>query len=172
MAERQLRVREGEEIWETTTEGRVWVTTSDARNKEKPVSVGGQVGQRLRISVDDREINQDAIMNAADDPFVNGLLKRIDQDQNDDERTKTDQALSSEDLAKLFAKSGNAFQSAVRKLNELNVRRLREMAEGLDASGSQVRFLDEHVAEHYRNEGTMPSYNEMLASGLIRSGGV
>lgn len=162
MAEKMLRAREGEEIWETTTQGRVWVVTTDHKGHEKPISVGGKLGARLRITSVDREINQDRILEDTSDPFRNGILKRVDADQNTDERTASDQALDTNELVTVFAKSGMAFQSAVKKLNERNVRRLREMCDAVDASTSQVAFLDKHIEEHYRQQGAMPSYNEMM----------
>lgn len=163
------RAREGEEIWETTTPGTVWVTVTDDRGKEKDISVGGQPGQRLRIKSLDREIVQDRILDDASDPFTNGLLKRVDADQNLDEATASDQALTTEDLEAIFLKTGNAFQAAVRKLNELNVRRLREVAEALDAKASQISFLDEHIEANYRQGGDTPTYRELKGIGEVAS---
>ncbi len=160
--QRRPRAREGEEIWETTTSGIVYYTTTDSRGHERVRSAGGQTGTRFRITTVDRELNQDAIVNDADDPFHNGWLRRADVDQNLDERTATDQALTTEELMAVFAKSGNAFQSAVRKLNERNVRRLREMVELVDASQSQQSFLSSHIEENYRQQGSMPSYDELV----------
>lgn len=159
------RARDGEEIWETTTEGKVWVTTTDDRGKEKAVSVGGKPGARLRIKSLDREVMQDAILQDGSDPFTNGLLKRIDADQQDDPQTASDQVLTTEQLMELFGKTGNAFQAGVRKLNELNVRRLREMAESLDAKASQIAFLDEHIETEFRQHGDTPTYRELKGIG-------
>jgi predicted type IV restriction endonuclease len=164
MAEKMLRARSGEEIWETTTAGRVWVTTTDHRGHERDVSVGGKIGARLRITTVDREINQDRVLEELSDPFRNGLLRRLDADQNVEERTTTDQALTTDDLVTVFAKHGSAFQAAVRNLNERNVRRLREMAEAVDATTSQVTFLDQHLEAKYRRHGAMPSYKDMMAA--------
>jgi hypothetical protein len=159
----QPKAREGEEIWETTTAGTIWAMVTDDRGKEKSVSVGGAVGQRLRIKSLDREIGQDRVLDDASDPFVNGLLKRVDADQNLDERTQSEQVLSTEELMAIFDSTGNAFQSKVRKLNELNVRRLRDAAETLDAKASQLAFLDEHIAENYKGGGDTVTYREMQA---------
>lgn len=155
------KAREGEEIWETTTPGTVWFTSTDDRGKEKSVSVGGAVGQRMRIKSLDREICQDRILEDASDPFTNGLLKRIDKDQNEEEQTTTDQAYTTEELMAVFSSTGNAFQAKVRKLNELNVRRLREVADAMDAKASQIAFLDEHIETTYRGGGDTPTYREL-----------
>lgn len=156
------RARDGEEIWETTTPGKVWVLLTDDRGKEKSVRVGGAVGQRLRIKSLDREINQDAILEDTSDPFTNGLLRRVDADQNADPQTKSDQVLTTEDLMEFFKSTGNAFQAKVKKLNELNFRRLREMAEAADASASQISFLADHSA-NFRQEGDTATYRELTA---------
>lgn len=156
------RARDGEEIWETTTAGTVWVLVTDDRGKEKSVSVGGAQGQRLRIKSLDREINQDAIMEDGSDPFTNGLLKRIDADQQLDPGTKSDQVLDTEQLMDIFKASGNAFQAKVKKLNELNFRRLYDMAEAADASASQISFLREHLT-NFRQEGDTATYRELTA---------
>lgn len=157
------RARDGEEIWETTTPGKVWVTVTDDRGKEKSVRVGGAPGQRLRIKSLDREVNQDAILGDDSDPFTNGLLKRVDADQQQDPMTASDQVLDTEQLMELFKKSGNAFQAAVKKLNELNFRRLHEMAEAADASASQIAFLREHLTATFRLEGDTPTWRELNA---------
>lgn len=156
------RARDGEEIWETTTAGTVWVMSTDDRGKEKSVSVGGAPGQRLRIKSLDREVCQDAILEDGSDPFTNGLLKRIDADQQADPGTASDQVLSTEQLMDIFKSSGNAFQGKVKKLNELNFRRLYEMAEAADASASQIAFLREHLT-NYRQEGDTQTYRELTA---------
>lgn len=157
------KAREGEEIWETTTPGLIWVTQTDDRGKEKSVPVGGQPGQRLRIKSLDREVAQDSILNDESDPFTNGLLKRVDADQNLDPATESDQVLDTEELMKVFGKKGTPFETAVKKLNELNVRRLAEMAEAVDASASQISFLKEYVTENFRMEGDTPTYREIKA---------
>lgn len=163
------KARPGEEIWETTTPGRVWVITTDDRGREKAVSVGGAVGQRLRVKSLDREVAQDAILEDSSDPFTNGLLRRIDADQNADEQTRSDQALSTEQLMDLYGKTGMAFQSAVRKLNELNVRRLREMADTLDAKASQISFMDEYIQATFKGGGDTPTYRELKGIGEVAS---
>lgn len=163
----QPKAREGEEIWETTIPGRIWVITTDDRGKEKPISVGPKVGARLRIKSLDREVAQDSILTDDGDPFTNGMLKRVDADQNDNPQTASTQALTTEELSAVYTKSGAAFQAAVRKLNELNVRRLREMAEVLDAKASQISFLDSHIEEHYKRGSDTPTYRELKGIGEV-----
>ena len=153
--------REGEEVWETTTDGRVWIPL-DVRGREQAVTVGGRAGSRLRVRAIDREIAQDRCLD--DDPFTNGLLKRVDADQQSDPRTASPNVLSTEDLMVGFSKNGMAFRSFVDKLSEFNARRMAEMAEMVDGSTSQVSYLREVVAR-FKVEGDTPTYREMRASG-------
>jgi hypothetical protein len=159
------KARAGEEIWETLVPGRVWVAVTDDRGREKAISVGPKVGARLRIKSLDREVAQDAILNDDSDPFTNGLLRRVDADQQDEESTASEQVLTTEQLMDVFGRTGMAFQSAVKKLNELNVRRLREMAEALDAKASQIAFLDTFLEENFRAGGDTPTYRELKGVG-------
>ena len=158
-----LTAREGEEIWQTTTDGTVWVQTTDGRGGSREVSVGGRTGAVLRIKTLDREIAQEAIFDIDADPFRNGLLKRVDADQNENENTSTDQAYTTEELLKVFSKSGNAFQSFVNKLNEVNVRRMKDIADSVDATQSQVAYLEKVIEEKYRKHGDTRTYREMMA---------
>lgn len=158
-----LAAREGEEIWRTTTDGTVWVRVTDQRGTAREISVGGKAGAVLRIKSLDREVAQEAIFDIEADPFRNGLLKRADADQNEDEATATDQAFGTEELVKAFSKSGNAFQSFVNKLNEVNVRRMKDIAGSVDATQSQVAYLEQVTEEKYRKHGDTKTYREMMA---------
>lgn len=163
----RMQTREGEEIWETTTDGTVWVSVTDDRGREKQISVGGRAGQRLRLKTLDREVNQEAIFDEEADPFRNGLLRRVDADQNSDEATATDQAFSPEQLAKLFAKNGNSFRASVDKLNEVNVRRMRALADDLEVSTAQLSYLEEVIEAKFRKHGDTKTYREMQAFGDV-----
>ncbi len=155
-----LAVREGEEIWETTTAGRVWVTLMDDRGRDRTISVGGKVGDRLRIKTIDRE---SAMAMVEDSPFVNGMLLRIDGAAVPED--KSEQALRTEELMVGFEHTGQDFVDFVAGLNEFNVRRMREMAEAVDATGSQVNHLDEVIKTKYRVEGDTESYRTFKQLG-------
>ena len=153
--------RAGEEIWETTVTGRVWVETTNDRGQPRSISVGGRAGARLRISAEDREIAQERIINRELDPFVNGSLIRIDSDQQADERTASVDAVNTEQLVEVFAKTGKAFQSKVDGFNELTVRRMLAMAEDVDATNSQITYLSKSIDERWPVGGDTPTYREM-----------
>lgn len=162
---RAPRVREGEEIWETTTAGHVWVNKTDDRGRSKTERVGGKEGARLRIKTVDREIAQEE--GGERNAFDSGLLKRVDARAAEEPETQSAQALTTEELVVGFSKSGNAFQAYVNALSEINVRRMDDMAEAVDASASQINYLKRHIKEKYRVGGDTPTYKEMAERGDV-----
>ncbi len=157
----ELLTREGEEIWEITVPGTVWVEVTNDRGKPIPLKVGGRPGARLRISTEDRIITQERIVDRELDPFVNGMLTRLDADQQLDEKTASPDALTTEDLLAIFAKNGKAFQNAVDKLNQTSVRRMKEMAESVDATASQMNYLNEQLEARWPLGGDTKTYREL-----------
>lgn len=157
----QLLTRPGEEVWETTIPGRIWLEATNDRGKPVPLSVGGRPGARLRISTEDRIIAQERIIDREFDPFVNGMLTRIDADQQQDEKTKSADALSTEDLLKIFSYSSRRFQTAVDQLGQVSVRRMLEMAETVDATASQTSYLKKAIDERWPIGGDTATYREI-----------
>lgn len=157
------------EIWETTTKGRVWVEIgADAQSgRRKQATAGGRVGARLRIDSDDRLLAQEGIVHAENDPFTNGLLIRVDADQQADESTRSDSALSDEDLLKVFKLTPAKFQTRVAKFSETTLRRMSDVAEVLDASASQIRYLKELIEERHAVGGDTPTYRELKGSPSV-----
>jgi hypothetical protein len=149
------------ETWEITTPGRVWVqTTTYSRHNQpviKDVSLGpNKVGQKVKITAADREMNQERVADVKHDPFRNGLLVRVDADQNTDPDTASTDALTAQQLMDIFAKHGSPFRAAVDALGEVPIRRLREMADAVDATVKQVSYLDEVIDERYRIAASQP----------------
>lgn len=157
----KLLTREGEEVWELTVPGTVWVEVTNDRGKAVPMRVGGRPGARLRIGTEDRIITQERIVDREFDPFVNGMLCRIDADQQVDAKTASVDALTTEDLMKVFSKSGRAFQVAVDKLNQTSVRRMNEMAEDVDATASQIAYLKTSIETRWPIGGDTKVYREI-----------
>lgn len=142
------------ESWEITTAGRVWLTITGhnrfGQMMEKKTSIGpNKAGSKLKISQADRELNQEMVADEKHDPFRNGLLVRVDADQNDDPATASRDAVPMKELLTVFEKHGNAFQSAVNGLGEVPVRRMRELADEVEASAKQRDFLDETIEERF-----------------------
>lgn len=156
---RQLHKRPDEEVWESCVKGRVWVEITDARGMPKVTSTLG-VGARLRITAEDRQRNQERIVDIQGDPFINGMLRRIDANQSEDPTTDSPQALADEDLKMVFTLEQAAFEEYVSELNELNVRRMKDMAP-VNASVLQDKFLDEQLQTRWPIGGDTPTYREM-----------
>jgi hypothetical protein len=161
-----------DEVWETTTAGTVWVVIPDSRGDMRQIKVGGRRGARLRIATDDRVWNQERCVDEKHDPFTNGLLAQISGPKpeprpaitQDPEPNKVDQSLSTDKLVAMFAKHGNAFHSQVRGLNELNLRRLKELSAEVDASVKQVELIDQ-LLEAYKPGGQQGIYAELQGIG-------
>lgn len=150
----KLTPREGEEIWQVNIQGTVYLGVTGHNQFGQPMIMDKQLGpQKLglqfRITTFDRVMNQQKVVDGHNDPFLNGMLVRCDKSQQADEDTASDQAVSGTDLGLMFDKSGVVFQQAVQPLNEVNLRRLLDLGEALDASRSQLDYLDELVRERY-----------------------
>jgi hypothetical protein len=150
--------RAGEEIWELMVPGRVHVEVTNHRGRPQNLTVIGR-NSRLRISTTDREIAQERIRTPENDPFRNGMLRRVDSKASDAERDANE--LSDDDLTHVFNLSGVEFEEMVMSFSETNVRRMRAMAEDVDASASQISFLKTYINEKWPIGGTVPSYEEM-----------
>lgn len=153
-----------EELWETTGHGLIYVHVTGIDGKDRVVSVGGQPGQKLRITEYDRTRNQERVMDANADVFSNGMLIRKDTDEQ-----PSDQILSHDAIEELFNLGAAEFKDRAYALNEYNVRRLKEIAEDLDATKSQIDTLDRIIATKWPLGGEMPSYTELKQLGEVAS---
>jgi hypothetical protein len=132
------------------------------------MTVGGREGARLRIAALDREITQEQIVDRDNDPFVNGMLRRVDGDQQAVKETQTIQALTTEDLVTVFAKEGAGFQRHVDALSELNVRRMLSIAKDVDATLSQQQYLKESIERRWPiTSGDTETYRELKAASQV-----
>lgn len=151
--------RPGEEIWELTVPGRVHIEVTNHRGRPQDLTVVG-TGSRLRLSTTDREVAQERIRLPEHDPFTNGMLRRIDSAARAEDRARDE--LSDEELAEVFALTGDEFEDIVGALSETNIRRMKAMAESVDAAASQITFLAKLVEERYAVGGSTPTYEEMM----------
>jgi len=156
---------EGEELWTSNVAGAIWVKVTNKRDEVEGLQI--TAGQRLRITKRDREMNQDRIRDGKRDPFTNGMLKRLDADQNLDARTATPDALSVEEIMVIFSTTGPQFERKVASLSEVPIRRMRELAVDVDATQSQIKYLDDIIAERFAVGGTQPTYEELRVLGQV-----
>lgn len=156
-------LKSAEEVWETTGPGTIGVSVTGVDDKPRPSRVGGRPGMRLRISAYDRLRNQETCLVKSGDPFTNGMLVRVDADQQQDPTTASVNAVK--DLADLFDLRGAAFSERVEQLNEYNVRRMLDVAEDVDATNSQIQALRAMINTKWPIGGEMPMYKELSALG-------
>jgi hypothetical protein len=147
---------ERREIWESTIPGRVTLEIADAKGRTQTLTTLGK-GQRIRITTDDREIVEEGIVEAEHNPFKNGMLFRVDTGAHE----RSTEEISDAELAAIFDLGQDDFRSTVTALGQVNVRRLKNMVADVDASKSEIEFLDQLIEERWPLGGSMPSYDEM-----------
>lgn len=158
------------EIWESTIPGRVAVLVTDDRGRETTDSVLGK-GRRLRITAEDRELNEERVRDPQNNPFRNGMLVRVNRVEPAEPAgpdappadKPSDNELTDDDLSGLFELESDDFEAAVKALSEVNVRRLLELAKERDAKASQIGFLGNYIQETWPVGGDTPTYREMQA---------
>lgn len=161
-----IRRREGEEVWESLIQGDIWLPVTDVQGKERQIRVRG--GGKLRITPLDRELIQEMCVSEELDMFLNGFLRRIDGDQNEDPKTQTEYALGTEDLVAIFELTGEDYEQKVDSLNEIGVRRMIDLADPADATLSQATYLKDSLTERWPIGGDTPTYREMQAEEKTR----
>lgn len=169
-----VRARPDEEVWENTGAGKVHVRVADPR-RPKGTRVHTVEGHgRIRLSTEEREYNSMEFFEAHKDPFRNGVLRRLDvptEEKPLDPEYKEDQALYDADLVALLAKSGNAFQAAVKGLDQRNCERMRELVNADDSPATQAqrKFVNDHFKRTFVKDHT-PTFSkeirEELAQGI------
>jgi NACalpha-BTF3-like transcription factor len=176
MASTKLKPRnDHEEIWEVQIPGTIYlqVTTHNrhGQSMDADLALGpNKVGHQFRISDADRVMNQERIQDSINDPFTNGMLIRCDADQQADEDTASDQALSAADLTLIFDQHGAVFENAIRPLGEINLRRLLDIGSAMDASHKQIETLEELIRERYGKGGAQDLDQAQLLSGGLLPG--
>jgi|GEM_PF-3568551 len=150
--------KEGEEAWAIQVPGSVSlrVTTFNRFGQavEGMTTIGpNRVGHTFRIKVEDREENQARCVDPTFDPFLNGMLIRVDGDQQQVEATASTDALSTEQLLDIYELAGAKFNTRVKALGELPLRRLAEVGESMDCSHKQIEFVRNLLTERYTKGG-------------------
>jgi len=153
------------EVWETATDSTVFVARTDQFGRETLQGVGGRVGAKLQITVEDREYNQQKAADPSLDPFLNGLLSPV-KVHGAPEQIASPNALSRAEMVAVFAKTGRAFHAALDRItSEVTLRTLRRVASEVDAKQSQIAELDRRL-EPFTVVGKQQSvYKELQPEG-------
>lgn len=153
------------EVWESNISGRVAMEVAGARpGTTRRLTTMGK-GQRLRITVEDRELVEEGIRNIQNNPFANGKLTQIGgKTRVAPEGTEVlgTQQFSDDDLAMFFAMTPEDFRAALGELSEANVRRLRDLFRDKGGTVAQQEVINDYIEEKWPvSSGDTPSYREM-----------
>ncbi len=152
--------RQGEEVWELTVPGRVHVIVTNVHGRPQDATAVGK-GSRLRLSTLDRQLTEENIRREEHNPFRNGMLIQV---AGPVEAADGSNALTDEQMIELFNLKQGEFTKVLKDLSELNVRRLKVMSVPADASASQIKAIDDLIAEKWPIGGTTPTYEEMMGT--------
>jgi hypothetical protein len=155
------------ETWEIVTPGTVYVHTWSAQKKTYvPTRVGGRGGtRRLQITTEDREYNEDLIIeeNVHRNPFRNGTLRRVDAGAPKSERKEW----TNDDFREMLGiREPELFREALAEVenDELLVRRLKVLADK-EGTVPQLEQIRDIIERRYKVGGTQKTVAEMMAAG-------
>jgi hypothetical protein len=150
------------ETWEMRVDGTIYLNVLKATRFgqviESQMKVGPRrKGHRFEISTDDRRDNQRNIVTAEQDPFRNGMLTRVDANQQAEPETQSEAVLTPEEELAILDLPEDEFRAKVAGLPEVPVRNIRSVAEAAGASHSKVTWLDDHIRERFQPGGPQES---------------
>lgn len=157
---RKPRARKGEEIWQCKVVGKYWLSLSDKRGRvdSRPFAHN----DRLTITTDDRQLIQSQATKDDEDPFLNGTFLRVDKDQQMDQETKSEQALTDEQLMDFV--SGEVDPEKLNGLNDINIRRLKVLASQADLPASKWNNFRGYMRDRFNTMPEPPKqYTEDMA---------
>lgn len=136
------------ETWETMTDSVVALNLYDRRGGERSRVFGGRVGQQVQLRTDEREeLNEERVIDKANDPFRNGFLRPVRNVPADvmtrfEVETKPHGGLTAEEMYEAIAeRKGGDFVTWVDGLNEAALHRLEAVAKEADAQASQLEAI-------------------------------
>lgn len=154
--------KQAQEIWEATTGGTTFINVRDPRNPRAWIqkSVGGKGTQRITLTIEEREFNQDAVVYESQhlDPFTNGMLYRISPKQGERGQYEvTDEQL----VALLQGGSDEEYEQLIENTkSEVVLRRLLFLSDR-NATAYRARLLAELVDRRYHVGKTSKVVQEM-----------
>jgi hypothetical protein len=146
------QTREDEEIWVQAVDGRVWLEVGG-----KQVSVARR-GQKIRMTVQDRERIQEMTVDPKFDVFTNGTLYRLGDDQ-----------LLTDDRLAATLSNATELGLLVQSASEVVMRRLQVLCRERDVSLSVNEVVNSAIRQRFPLGGSQPVYDQMVAAGDIPS---
>lgn len=167
---RDLAAR-GFEVWQMQIPGtihlRTMVPNRFGQLVEDTLTVGpNRVGHQFRISHEDREDNQQHVADSAYDPFRNGILARIDVDQQTVPETASINALTTEQILEIFDLTQDTFEEEIKRYAEIPLRRMIDVGERMDVSHRKIDAISRLVDERYSVAKSQPSMTSGKAERL------
>lgn len=160
----QTATQTGQEIWESTVDGKVSLNVPGPRGTLKNINAKGK-GARLRISPGDRVVVEEGIRDRQNNPFINGKLMQVGGPVRvplEEDEFEQDQQLSDDDLALFFTYSPEDFEAALPSLSEPNIRRLCTLFMTKGGTVAQQQIIGDYIEQTWPiTSGDTPSYREM-----------
>jgi len=150
------------EVWAVQTPGLIYLRTTVPNRMgqlvDAEISIGpNRQGGQFKISTIDREENQARCADPAADVFRNGMLARLDADQQADPQTASVNAITAEDILDIFDLDQAGFEARVQELSEVPLRRMVDLGQAMDVSHRRLEYLTELIATRYSVAKSQPS---------------
>jgi hypothetical protein len=142
---------EDQETWSNIGKGDVFVLTFDHSGRLKSVPV--RSGQRITMTVRERQLNQERAYSSEVDMFSNGRLapiRLVDSADDYEEIASNPNHLSESDMTDVLKLKGKAFTDRLDEItNVIALERMHELAsdEKANVSMAQFRTLEKRLAE-------------------------
>lgn len=142
---------EDQETWTNIGKGDVFVLTFDHSGRLKSVPV--RAGQRITMTVRERQLNQERAYTQDVDMFSNGRLapvRLVDTADDYEEIASNPNHLSEDDMLDVLKLKGKAFTDRLNDItNVIALERMHELASDEKASVSMTQFraLEKHLSE-------------------------
>lgn len=142
---------DNQETWANIGKGDVFVLTFDHAGRLKSVPI--RAGQKLTLTVKERQLNQERAFSSDVDMFSNGRLspvRLVDSADDYEEIASNPNHLSESDMVDVLKLKGKAFSERLDDItNVIALERMYELAgdESANVSMTQFRALEKRLAE-------------------------
>lgn len=128
------------ETWESVADCQYAVIKFDARGDERPEVV--QPGRRVMLTTEERVVTQDRVLEAKNDPFLNGSFRPVRVPETIDMKTNPN-ALSQEEILSVLRSSPFAWGEYMKTIDSpQTLRRMLELSEQAEVSLARYREVE------------------------------
>lgn len=136
------------EIWKNPTKSLVVTKRQDKLGQFSDVSTRG--GETLKISPEDRRMNQEQVRNEKHDPFQNGMLTPVQLLDGDDveEAAGNPNMLTEEDVVAVLKMPAKDFAARIEAMDsEAVLRRVKQVAQEEDVAPSRQTLIAQRLQQ-------------------------